>query len=199
MTENYGWKIFILVEFLANISILCSGFPIKIDQPVRLPWALLDAGALPPASCMMLWWPDARCHIELLTFCLDKLFLRFFVSEFKGWDPKWLQLGPKRLVLLYVIAITAIFSTKEWILRWPQNFAQQFVPTALIGLQQDDGNYDVKFHDQLLGEKKGLPIEESLLSLCFRLSCQRLRDVQASSVRCFYYGYLDSHRCHRMS
>ena len=28
-------------------------------------------------------------------------------------------------------------------------------------LMQEDGNYDVKFLDQLLGEKKGLPMEES--------------------------------------
>ena len=26
---------------------------------------------------------------------------------------------------------------------------------------QEDGNYDIKFHDQLLGEKKGMPIEAS--------------------------------------
>lgn len=28
-------------------------------------------------------------------------------------------------------------------------------------MKQEDGSYDVKFHDQLLGEKKGLPIEET--------------------------------------
>ena len=27
---------------------------------------------------------------------------------------------------------------------------------------KDDGNYDIKFHDQLLGEKNGMPIEAGL-------------------------------------
>lgn len=38
--------------------------------------------------------------------------------------------------------------------------------TETLAVQQEDGNYDVKFHDQLLGEKKGLPIEDLLLP-CF--------------------------------
>jgi len=48
--------------------------------------------------------------------------------------------------------------------RW--GFTTRFMYDAVVTRCQDDGNYDVKFHDQLLGEKKGLPIEEleSLLS-----------------------------------
>ncbi|CAJ1371068.1 unnamed protein product, partial [Effrenium voratum] len=48
--------------------------------------------------------------------------------------------------------------------RW--GFTSRFMYDAVVSKCQEDGNYDIKFQDQLLGEKKGMPIEEleSLLS-----------------------------------
>ncbi|CAE7575739.1 unnamed protein product [Symbiodinium necroappetens] len=52
--------------------------------------------------------------------------------------------------------------------RW--GFTQRFMYDAVVSRVQDDGNYDIKFHDQLLGEKNGMPIEELESLLTFEAS-----------------------------
>ncbi|CAE7535506.1 unnamed protein product [Symbiodinium natans] len=52
--------------------------------------------------------------------------------------------------------------------RW--GFTTRFMYAAVVSRVQEDGNYDIKFHDQLLGEKKGMPIEELESLLTFEAS-----------------------------
>ena len=107
-----------------------------------------------------------------------------FFGVFKGWNPKWPQLGSKWLISLYGIAGRPIFSTQKNISRWPQVWLAVF-PCRLGWAATGWWQLWCEVPRPIARGEEGLADwGEFAFSASGLFSHQPFRHVQTSSVRC---------------